>query len=188
MAFFKKINRGLLILIALVLIVAGYLIMLHFIRLQNQSQLKEVLTDYLSVYEQDVVLGQQKAEDALQAARTNEADFFASEESFKTTLAVLEEIFDGQEQSGTIEEYEVRIRKFDSFTFDGKTAKVTLSANVSYKGPNGIMPGLSSNSSLTNTTAEFVLEKGKDGWKIFYFSGYMINQYNAETYTKTVIE
>lgn len=61
MAFFKKINRGLLILIALVLIVAGYLIMLHFIRLQDQAQLKEVLTDYLSVYEQDVVLGQQKA-------------------------------------------------------------------------------------------------------------------------------
>ena len=32
MAFFKKINRGLLILIALVLIVAGYLIMLHFMK------------------------------------------------------------------------------------------------------------------------------------------------------------
>lgn len=134
------------------------------------------------------MLGQQKAEDALQAARTNEADFFASEESFKTTLAVLEEIFDGQEQSGTIEEYEVRIRKFDSFTFDGKTAKVTLSAQRIVQRAERYHAWAIFQQFAHQYNSRIRAGKRQRWLENFLFQRLYDNQYNAETYTKTVIE
>ncbi|MCI8332745.1 MAG: hypothetical protein HFE78_07980 [Clostridiales bacterium] len=184
MSFLRKINRGFIVFIALLLIVIGYVIVLHFVRLDDQQTLQNTVTEYLSVYQKDLILGDQTPEDALEKVKNNELSYFVSEEHFAPVQSILKDMLASQDKFGSIQNYELHIRSFEPIEFNGNTAKVVVNTLVSYQGPDQIMPALSSNNTQSQVTAELVAQKIDNEWKIFYFSGYAV----AENYETSVIQ
>ena len=142
MSFLRKINRGFIAFIALLLIVIGYLVVLHFVRLNDQQTLQNIVSDYLSVYQKDILLGDQTPESALEKAKKNEISYFVSDDHFTSVQSALADAFDSQKKLGAIQNYELHIRSFDPVEFNGKSAKVSVNAIVSYQGPDHIPLGL----------------------------------------------
>ena len=179
MRFLKKINRGLIVILVLVLAVCGYLIALRFIRQGDREQIKTVVDDYLSQYQSDIVLGERTCEDAVTEARKNELKYFVSESAFAPTLSVIEGIFEEQKELGTYTFCELDPTSFSSFAFDGDTATVKVRMNITLEAPQKNLDA-SDSSQRTRFTADsdFVLQKQDGQWKLFYFGEYLLN--NAE--------
>ncbi|MCI8589635.1 MAG: hypothetical protein HFE77_02865 [Clostridiales bacterium] len=178
MTFMRKINRGFIVFIALILIVIGYLLVLRFLRLDDQQKLQNSVSEYLSVYQKDIILGDQTPENALEKIKNNEISYFVSNDHFASMQSVAQNMLHAQSKFGTIQNYEVHIHNFEPIEFNGKTAKVIVNTIVSYQGPDQIIPSLSSNDSQSQATAQFVFEKIDNEWKIFYFSGYIAGTNN----------
>lgn len=167
MTFFKKINRGLVLLLVLVLAAAGYLVALHFMRISDKDAIASLTREYMSVLQTDLPLTERSTEQAHSDAKQNESSFFANESAAEPTLTTLQELYQSQETYGTIEKITLSVQNISAFTFDGNTATACVTIQVTYDGPSDLIFAGGQNPYQTEST--LVYQKTDGEWKLFYF-------------------
>ncbi len=164
MTFLKKINRGLVILIALVLGIACYLTGLHFARKEDRAQIEDLLQTYLGVLQKDLPLTD-TPEAAEDAAKEHQKEFFADEREYEPIASQLRELYQLQEERGGISSAVLSLTRMESVYFEGDTAVVTTPVSTNIEADGDLADALYTG----RIFAEFSLQKVNGEWKLYYY-------------------
>lgn len=181
----KKINRGLILTILVLLGVAIYLATLQAGRARDRDALNALCAKYLPVYAESVKLSPADCElepagfnDRLtqlqSAAKQTQLEWFVNEKCFEPTLVQLENIYTAQNgQKSPVTQCDLKIKSVGNFQFDGDVAITTVKYSVSYQGPVNIYDKISNGNIEKDYDMESKISFQKiDGnWKIYYFDG-----------------
>ncbi len=139
--FLKKINRGLILTVFVVLAVIIYLVSLGIYNASQKPVLENLTEEFLEVYLQYEMLPEQFRDGSTQMPEDErekyleemeeELSFFYPEEEMYFQFALtnkearINSLLSGQR---TIKNYEKRIIRFEKFVFENKTADVTFTS------------------------------------------------------------
>lgn len=205
MKFIKKINRGLILTLIVVIAVASYLTVLHFSRKADREELKAYIEEYLPKEAQMYVLTEEKAakyrDDGDKAYDNMVSDTEAQlSEFFTDNILCYESLADSiastlksqlDYESTEISMLNVGIKKISRINFSGNTAEVSVTVKLDYEGSSNLI-GYSAADSIKNTSyeydASFVFQKHNGEWKLYYSPGIQLMDpdayYQYYSYTK----
>ncbi len=181
MKFISKINRGLILLVAVVVGIAIYLITLSAGQTREKPLINEVCRKYINTAANYRKLPQEYLKDKLIISETelnkvieamnNEIKTFYTnnEESYKYVLVRNKEELKKQAKGiGVIYKYEKEIVDFKSIVFNGNTVTVNLLTNTVMDRLNPYIPGGEREHISSQTTDTITLKKVQGKWKIVY--------------------
>ncbi len=184
MKFLKKLNRGLILTVLVLIGVAAYLITLGVIHRGDKADIKDLVSEYLEAQNGAFFLSEEALGDAsfnsdaaLAKIKATLSPFFAEEtasgldETVRTTLYQQER----QHSLGKrIEKAESRIQKMTGYDFEGNYAEVTVTVSLVYDGP-GELCGERFRENATfsyESSFSFICVKEQGEWKLIDVGGY----------------
>ncbi len=175
MKLLKKINRGLLLLIVLIIAVSIYLIASAVTDTKEKKQIVSLCEEYIGKEISYNMLPEQYRENPTsmtaeelsayigEMKETLKSYYVDNEKSYIYLLDSLEENLKSQHKGlNIIYDYEKEIAKFDSITFHGNSVSVKLTCNTAYS---------SEDSQASSQTSDYMtLQKDGGEWKVTYSS------------------
>ncbi len=184
MRLLKKLNRGFVLTLAVIIAVSAYLVYLNAARKSDRSEIEKLNSDFFAAYSRvmtlpDAVMAKEglkeKDFDALAAENMKELKtYFADNELCgKYTQNALSDIYEKQYTAKkAVAECTVTVARINNYNFNADFASADVSVNVIYSGPASIRGNIGETSSDRFSSSEsMAFQKTDSGWKIFYFTG-----------------
>lgn len=189
MKFIKKINRGLILTVAVILALLIYLTVTHFSRYKDREEIRTVIHQFAQKYSTAALLADEDIKN-INEKWSDEACELLSKKTveqckpyFVDNEKCVELLFNGtttmvrgQNSSKLpIKELSVSLVNLRNFSFDGDTVSLTAEFSVKYTGPATLYSNDERETEeISKTFLEretLVLQKENGQWKLFYFDG-----------------
>jgi len=177
----KKLNRGVVITIIVVLCVSIYLIVLDSTQNTQKSAIQKVVESYVKTYVGYNMLPKDYRVENSNISKTEldsyiskmESDiksyFTENDSAYKFMTNNLKSDLESQKSDTTVVySYEKAISSYTDFSFDKSIVTVTFETNSKYDGPDKRDPTAGRLKLDAVTTDTVVLKKVKDDWKVVY--------------------
>lgn len=175
MKLLKKINRGFLLLIVLIIAVSIYLIASAVTETKEKKQIVSICEEYIGKEVSYNMLPEQYRENPAsmtteelsayigEMKETLKSYYVDNEKSYIYLLDGLEEDLKSQHKGlDVVYNYEKEIAKFDNITFHGNSVSVEMTCNTAYS---------SEDSQASSQTSDYMtLQKDGGKWKVTYSS------------------
>lgn len=185
MRVLSKINRGLILTIAVVAAVVIYLVVVFFMHQSEEPQIKELCSKYLQTSVSYSMLPQQYRSDKpdmssseldnyLSKMKDDISSYYPSNVSYKdAVVGQFKSDLENQSKGvNVVYKYTKNIVKYKSIDFDGDSVTVNILTNATYDGPaisNMEKTGVSGRTAISGQTTDTIsLAKFNGKWKITY--------------------
>ena len=194
----KKVNRGLIVTLAVVLAVLIYLAVNAVIRAGDRTEIQNLLEEYVPAEAQLYTVTREQT--AKSYGNMSEAEKTALIEHYSTALdsyyanqpdalrsaaeMIARTVY--QEDGLWIDSVDSKILKLSSFTFNGSAASVNAKIQMEFTGSAYYISGQTKQQTVTERReyeTTFILKKENNEWKLFYSAGLPLL---TETYSNEV--
>ena len=182
----KKINRGLLVTLLVVLAVGIYLLINEMIRAGDRTAIQEMLESYVPAEAQLYTVSREQTSESYdemsEAERNALIDATSSKPDALRSAAetIARTVY--QRQGLWIDSVDSRILKLSSFTFNGSAASVKAKIQMECEGSPYYISGQTAEQTFSERReyeTTFILQKEDGEWKLFYSSGLPLTISNA---------
>lgn len=202
LSFIKKINRGLILTVAVILAVIVYLICLYSARANDRAEIKAVTENFLEDYSDALILSDTAvyakenltAEDfeksGSEAFGELKGHFADNEICYQSAKDNLSTVHFAQYMLGEpIKSLKTEITKIEDMNFNGDTASATVKLTLACTGPEKLFYEGDEDANGKNVlSADMVFQKIDGKWKIYYFDAYSVFSIEGDTFPTTVAE
>jgi hypothetical protein len=188
MSLFKKINRGLILTVVVLVATATYLVTIAISHSAAQPEIKSICAKYIQTAMSYKMLPQsyRKENPAMPKAELDKyidsmtkdlkAFYTNNEQTYKYTINDYKTSLEDQAKgNGIIYNYKKEISKYSDFVFNDDMVTVSIDSNTVFDGvqnvstdPN-LMPSIGNRQNLSSQTADTITLQNVNGkWKIIY--------------------
>ena len=190
----KKINRGLLVTLLVVLAVGIYLLINEMIRAGDRTAIQEMLESYVPAEAQLYTVSREQTSESydemseaernalIDATSSKLAPYFVNQPDALRSAAETIARTVNQRQGLWIDSVDSRILKLSSFTFNGSAASVKAKIQMEFEGSPYYISGQTAEQTFSERReyeTTFILQKEDGEWKLFYSSGLPLTISNA---------
>jgi len=177
MNYLKKINRGLILSVIVILTVVFYLVSLSASQKSQKSKIQEVCDKYIQAevkyrmlpveYRKYEEMPEEKKNEYIKEMEENIKPYLpeGSQAVELITRRLKNGIENQAEGKDIIHNFEKELIEYEEFVFDKNSVTVTVSTDTSYEGP---ASDFTSASPRTRTQDTVILQKIKGEWKVVY--------------------
>ena len=189
MRVFKKLNRGMLLTVVVLVILTTYLVVLEMNRSAQKEEIRDICTEVLETMSEKIILPENArlfAEDYDVAVYDNwiksVQDQMVKYQAKTTTLpACVATAFRKQTEAGTyLTAYKNTSAADFECVFTGNMVTATFTTWLTYETENGL-PGLTEGTNRERVSQRFILQREQNTWKVVVFD-VVVPVYNSGYY------